>query len=398
MKKMIIALLAVTLSVAVFAQETGWKVSGEAKSGLFWYKQEDQINDPKENTVFHSRDDAGSIGIDKNNLPVPARFRLNLDYLHENIGFKSRLQWEDWTNARQGPEWKYAFGYGNFFDNQLTVGIGRLGASPWGTGGPEMWTELEAVSSLVGIRTEIKPGIVPGLNVGFVLNGFNGYTDVWPTSKPYTFMHYLGETVIGAAYTHDLFHARVAVRLDSEVDSLNRGAPSTNEGVELVYRVEEYVLRDYLTGLSIWAMGYYYGLGADEANKNDFKTTNWLFAEYAPDMFTAQIRFGFDIIENRSVVHVKPSFYWNFFGKLITAGASFWYGQDFGEGKIYEGSPYQFIEIEPKVQINFSPNAYVAFVYNLRREYVTESQDHINAGIEPIKQLRWFNLRFGMFF
>jgi hypothetical protein len=48
--------------------------------------------------------------------------------------------------------------------------------------------------------------------------------------------------------------------------------------------------------------------------------------------------------------------------------------------------------------VNFNPNAYVAFVYNLRREYVTETRTHIDNNIEPVKQLQWFNLRFGVTF
>jgi hypothetical protein len=402
MKKIIIALLAaalsaVTFAAAAFAQELN--ISGEAKSGLFWYKQEDRITEANENTVFHSRDDAGAIGIDKGNLPVPARFRLNMEYLHANMGFKSRLQWEAWSHDRQGPEWKYAFGYGNFFGDQLTVAIGRLGASPWGTGGPEMWRELE--ESSLGIRTEFKPkflSVLDGLNVGFVLNGFNGYTDVWPSSKPKTFLHYLGESVIGASYTHDLFLARFAVRLDSEVDASDRGLASNNEGVQIVYRMEEHILRNLLPGLSVWAMGYFYGIGAGEANKDNISANNWLFAEYAPDMFTAQLRFGVDVIKNRTVLHIKPTFYWHFFDKLLTVGAFFWLGQDFGEGKVYPGSLFYFMEVEPKVQVNFSPNSYIAFVYNLRREYVTETQAHIDSNIEPIKQLQWFNMRFGLTF
>jgi hypothetical protein len=84
-------------------------------------------------------------------------------------------------------------------------------------------------------------------------------------------------------------------------------------------------------------------------------------------------------------------------GKLIVVGTSFLYAQDFGEGKVYDG-PFSYIELEPKLQINISPAAYVAFAYNLRREYMREMYLHTERGIEPIKQTQWMNLRFGLYF
>jgi len=256
-----------------------------------------------------------------------------------------------------------------------------------------MWKELE-ISTLGGMRFEIKPKIVPGLNVGFVLNYFDSNRDQVASGND-TIADFLMESVIGVSYTHDLFHARFAYRLDSDKDIRQSGGRSktSQEGGELVYRVEEHVLQNYLPGLSIWALGYYVGVGAEAA---DFVTfLNWLFVQYEPDNFTAQIRFGFDVRDTRNVLHIKPSFYYKFFNNLLNVGASFWYGQDFGEGKIYEGSPYQFIELEPKIQLNFG-SSYVAFAYNWRREYVHEMDFHIEAGVEPIRQTQWMNLRFCM--
>jgi len=124
---------------------------------------------------------------------------------------------------------------------------------------------------------------------------------------------------------------------------------------------------------------------------------NWLFFQYAPDQFTAQVRVGYDYIESRSDFYIKPSFYWNFFDKLISVGASFQYCQDFGEGKIYSGSPYRYIEIEPKVQLNFT-SSYVAFAYNWKQEYINPNYPELKPGKEPLKQTQWMNLRFCIYF
>ena len=381
MKKILFVLLVAAVSAVVIAQEI--KVSGEAKTGILDTITEDKINPRKELTNAGSKDDAGS---------GAGRFRLNVEYLNNNLGFKFRINWEDW--AAKQPEWPYAFGYGNFFNDQLTVSIGKLGASPWGSGGPEMWKELEAIGTTGGMRLEYKPSYVPGLNIGFVINGFNKETDEWPSTDPITFLHVLEESVIGASYTHDLFMARAAFRLDSEVDSIRGG---TNEGAEMLYRVEEYILKQYIPSFKIWALGYYFGIGGEE--KEDYLTNNWLFFEYAPEWFTAQLRFGLDAISNRNVFHVRPNLFVKLFNNLINAGGQFLYAQDFGEGKMFEGSPYYYIEIEPRVQINFAANAYAAFAYNWRREYVAFTQDHKDRGIiDPIKQTQWINLRFGIYF
>ena len=385
MKKYLIVLLAATLTVTAFAQE--FRVSGEVKTGILSTIEETKIKPRKERTGAGSKDDAGG---------GAGRFRLNAEYLHNNLGFKFRINWEQWGESQ--PQWPYAFGYGNFYDDQLTISIGKLGASPWGSGGPELWKELEAVGTTGGMRVEYKPSFVPGLNVGFVINGFNKDTDMWPDEEPITFLHVLEETVIGASYIHDLFMVRAAIKLDSEVDQM-RGTASGKEGAELLYRIEEHILDQYLPGFKIWALGYYLGIGADKSMKDEFVMNNWLFFEYAPELFTAQLRFGLDSIENRTVFHVRPNFFVKLFDNLINVGMMFQYAQDYGDGKVFEGSPYYYMEIEPKVQINFAPNAYAAFAYNWRREYVTLTQTHKDMGItEPIKQNQWINLRFGIYF
>jgi hypothetical protein len=366
----------------VFAQEL--TINAEVRTGLLWEKEEKVAQDTDEKVGLGSKDDAGN---------DTGRFQLDMQYTILNMGVKTRLRWDNWNNNQVAPEWNYAFLYGDFFNNQFTLSAGKLGASPWGTGGPEMWKELE-ITKFGGMRFEYKPAFVPGeLNIGFVLNWTDGSKDQG-VSRAVTLADLLRESVLGVSYVHDYFLVRFAYRLDSELDvrpgSMSSGG--VDEGDDLIYRVEERILKNYLPGFQIWALGFWAGVGAE--SDIFVKSENWLFTEYAHEWFTAQIRFGFDVVSNRSILHFKPSFYWNFFEKLLTVGASFWYGQDFGEGKMYPGAPYTYMEIEPKLQVNFNPNTYAAFAYNFRREYI--NKEHEQPGYAPINQRQWMNLRVGL--
>jgi hypothetical protein len=380
--KKIFTVLFIALPVLAFAE--GLTLSGEVKTGVFWQKVETTLDAPDITLKMHSQnDDAGN---------YEGRFRLNLDYASENnmFGFRTRIQWEDWQNEKQIPEvWPYAFGYGNFFNNQLTIAIGKLGGSPWGTGGPEMWKELEAGRS-GGIRFEFKPAFIPEqygkVNIGFVLNGPEAYTDAGFTRDP-EIWDLLMESVIGVSYTHDYFMVRFAYRLDGEMDMRLRGSEG-KEGDDIVYRVEERILKNLVPGLSVWALGFIQGVGADKPDFVEHK--NWAFVQYARDNFTAQIRFGFEGSSDRSVLFAKPNFYYKLFDGLLEVGALFGYTQDFGE-KIFPDSPFSILEFEPKIQVNFAPGAYAAFVYNWKLEYAFRDPP-------PFKQTQWMNLRVGMYF
>ena len=389
MKKLIlIPLIALFFVGSVFSHE--FNLSGEAKTGILWEEGQDN-GKPKDlsKVRLNSKDDAGG---------NEGRFRLNMDYDNGNkLGFRARFQWQNWT---ADPEWSYAFGYGNFFENQLTISLGKLGASPWGTGGPEMWKELE-VGRFGGMRIEYKPAFIPEqygkFNVGFVLNYLDD-PDEASITRDATLADILRESVIGFSYTLDVFHIRFAYRLDSDLDSKQR-MDGKKEGDKLLYRIEERAIGNFLPGFQIWAIGYLVGVGASEPQFYDFQ--NWLFTEYSPPElgrlttpFTAQIRFGFDYVENRQIVHVRPSFYWYFFDKLISVGAMFKYGQDFGN-KVFPGSPYLYMEIEPKIQLNFN-SSYIAFVYNFRREYKGYYAEA--RGLDPIRQSQYMNLRFCIYF
>jgi len=377
-------LAAAAFSAPAYAQvQQGILMEGYGKSGLLWTQSRDSgKDDVTEEVKLGSKDDAGG---------GQGRFRLDLDYFKGNMGIKTRVQWDNWIDT--APAWSYAFAYGNFFDDQMTVSVGKLGSSPWGTGGPEMWKELETASG-GGMRTEWKPSFAPGLNAGFILNFYDkGRDQGWPQDKPLTLMDILRESVLGVSYANDLFLFRFAYRFDGEVDKIQGSQAEKADGEDsLLYRVEERALQKIIPGFQIWALGFFEALYTED--KSCQLLQNWLFFQYDPELFTAQVRFGFDVGDKRNVLHIRPSFYWKFFGNMLNVGVMFWYGQDFGEGKIYEGSPYQFMELEPKIQFNMG-SSYIAFAYNFRREY-TNNPTAIEQGLEPIRQTQWMNLRFCM--
>jgi hypothetical protein len=387
--KFIGILLLALLPAFVFAQEI--KMSGEAKTGIYYRKTEQAGADPYAYVSMHNADDAGGANDKTAN---PGRFRLNIEYDNGNsVGMKTRINWENWgpNNSTSPPTWSYAFAYGNYFDNQLSLSVGKLGGSPWGTGGPEMWKELE--DGVGGMRTEFKPAFVPGqLNVGFVFNTFNSDRDQgFDADKPVSLLNIMRESVIGVSYTHDMFLIRMAYRFDDEMDAQQDNKLTGSKEDEFIYRVEERVIQNYLPGFQIWALGHFFAFASEEIRW----LRNWLFVQYAPDLFTAQIRFGYDKIINRSEVYVKPSFYLNLLEKMISVGAAFQYAQDFGDGKVNEDAPYHTMEIEPKLQINL-PSSYIAFAYNWKQEYINPNL--VPEGKEPIKRTQWMNLRYCIYF
>jgi len=400
--------LLLTLILIVSAATLVWGQEGEpqftiksfARSGILWTSSQKQGQDAVESVSLRSLDDEGQGG--------QGLFRLELEYFDGNaMGVKTRIQWSEWSGGRQ-PVWRHAFVYGNFFEDNLTFSVGKLGASPWGAGGPEMWNELEVNDEGGGMRTEWKPSFVPGsLNVGFVLNYFNASRDGgWVYSdgpnagkaKPITLAEILKETVLGVSYEYpDIGLVRFAFRLDSEYDQA-RGA-SGEDGLatgeeELLYRLEEKMLTNIVPTLKIWATGYGKGLGRKDSV---FKLDNWLYGEYNPEWFIAQLRVGYEHMHSIQIFHVKPSFYWKFFDNLFNVGAFFWYGQDFGEGRQEGDHAFHFIEVEPRIQFNFL-NSYVAFAYTFRQEYWSKSPHPTMEGytVGPITQIQRMNLRFSL--
>ena len=367
MKKFIAVVFAgIIVTGIAFAQE--FKVSGEIKTGFFWFDRE-RVREGKTyesqqaGWVHNSEDDAGQAALltDPALVTSQGRFRMDMHLDNGNTGLKVRFEQLEWKAGGGFPRWAYAFAYGDFLSNQLKISIGRLGDSPWATGGPEMWKELD---TQIGIRAEIKPKILPGLNIGFVINDLSDQQSQH-YSEPQTLFDVLSESVLGISYTHDVFHGRLAYRLDSKFDE--------DAGDRLIYRLEERVLRNFIPGFQIWANGDWQGLRTDNPD-NYLWLVNWLYVQYAPELFTAQLRLGYDAFSRRSIFYARPSFFLNLFNKFINIGASFEFGQDFGDNaflKESDTSPLR-IMVEPMIKVNFG-TAYIAFVYQYRKEFLSPS-------------------------
>jgi hypothetical protein len=363
MLRKIFAVLLITLGAAAFVHSQTLEISGELKTGLYWEKVEAPGEDVYERARIHNNDDAGA---------NEGRFRMNMHMKKDIIGMKVRFEQTAWAAAAPNL-WSFAFAYGDFFDEQLRIVAGRLGESPWSAGGPDIWNELD---NQIGVRTEIKPNALPGLDVGFVLNTWNNSN--YHLEKN-TLTGILMESVLGIAYTNDYFQMRFCYRLDDESDVYN-----VNEGMELMYRLEERALRKVVDGLSIWVNGWWRGIGTEDEDPNLVTRiyTNWFYAQLAPQNFTAQLRVGYHVGVFYDELHTRLSFYYNILDWL-SLGAAFNFRIDVGEQSV-KNVPYRFWNVEPQIRATFAPGTYVAFVYLFQNDPL----DDVN-----VKQTQKINLR-----
>jgi len=132
---------------------------------------------------------------------------------------------------------------------------------------------------------------------------------------------------------------------------------------------------------------------------------NWLYSEYDTENFIAH----FDVFlsvnqeynnsaftpaarKGYSSLEFWPCFYWKFLNNMLQAGARFGLGMEFGDGKVYKDSPYQFFTIEPQVRLMLHTNTYIAFVYNFTNSYALPDTDtNVKAG--DISKKHFINLR-----
>jgi len=399
MKRTIFALLAILLAAgSVYAQEL--KFSGEVKTGF--YMDQEQINGDKDKTIA----EGGMTNADGDSGSGYGRIRLDLSLVYENMGLKARFQVEPITDGPFIPRWSYAYAYGNFFGEQLTVSAGLLGESPWTTGGPRLRTELEAreyvefnrvtwepfvaIAGLWGVRFEYKPSFIPGFNIGFVLNQPDQVTI---SASEQTFGEVLGETVVGLAYEHDYFAVSLGYRFDSSADAYSNGM---NEGSRFLYRMEERVLKTIVPGMQLSLNGAYYGI---ENEKQEIKKSiggeertlllgsgeyfiNWLHWLWDADAFIAKLDACYSMYQSYNnayftpserqaydSIDILPAFYFKFLNNLLQAGLGLGFGMEFGNGKTYIDSEYQYYFVEPMVRVNLSNNAYLAAVYRYTDKY-----------------------------
>ena len=160
--------------------------------------------------------------------------------------------------------------------------------------------------------------------------------------------------------------------------------------MEMVYRLEERYLRTVVPGLSIWANGYWKGLG--ESPDADFKDSvfslqNFLYFDFSPSQFSSQIRLGMTFNRGLQTFIGRASFYYNIF-PFLSLGAAGNYRQEFGENSSRGDLPFMLWGVEPQLRVKFNDKAYIAFVYNYNQQYQTKGE------ADPVLQERhWLNLR-----
>jgi len=404
MKRAVVVLIAVFMAAGMlYAQEIIY--SGEIKTGFYIGQEKTGEQDPVATGGMTNNDGDSGIG--------QGRLRLDFLFTYQSLGVRLRFQIEpDSTSlGPYYPAWSFAYAYGNLFNDQFKISMGLLGESPWGTGGPRLssdpetreYTSYNSLSKdpytvsegLMGIRFEFKPGFIPGLNFGFVLNQPD--RTQLPTVEQ-NFGDVLQESVVGIAYEHEYFAIRAGYRLDSKVDTYAFGDPPINEGGRLTYRMEEKVLRTLVDDMMIWLNGCYYGIGGEkqdikemgEDGEERIRDTmgggeyiiNWLYWLWDTDNFIAKFDTGFGIykkynnaelrpIERKEYksLEFRPAFYYKFFDNLFQIGLGLGFGMEFGAGKTYKSSPYQYISIEPQIRLNISGSGYIAAVYNYTDQY-----------------------------
>jgi len=376
--KKIIAMLMMTICITgtVIALD-GLQISGEMRTGLFWYdlQRDGQARDSR--AFIHNSQDVNWHLAPESLAGLAAnkgRFRLNFLYERENIGVRFRFESNQWQSGVENMFfWGYAFAYGNFFNDSLRISAGRMGASPWGTGGPELWRELDTT---LGVRFEFMPQNIPfirpgSLNFGFVLNNFDGAAEnivdpQWP-SGDLTLTDVLTETVLGFSFTHDVFHIRFAYRLDGMHDG-----PVFQR---MLFRVEERILQRFVPGFQIFANGYFEGLNPRGRTPPDFEADasitawNWVYIHYEPELFDAQLRLGYVIMGEQRRFAVRPGFFVNLFDGLLRAGAAFEYLMEIGDTRVSAVSPYLWWFFEPEIRFNLHTNSHISLVYRYKSDF-----------------------------
>ena len=384
---------------AALAQEL--EISGEVRTGF--YMEQEKVGNDEEVAI------GGATNNDGNSGGGAGRVRMDFRFTYENVGLRVRFQIEPEAKSTGPymPKWNFIYAYANTLQDQLTISGGLLGESPWGTGGHRLWSEPETrefiqynelsgkpyifSEGLLGIRFEYKPAFLSGLNVGFVLNQADQIQDDVLKQE---FGEVLGESVIGAAYEHELFAVRVGYRFDSKADK-NR-INVENDGGRLTYRLEERVLTNMAEGMKVWLNGLYYGLGSENYKGKEMVDgqevtvewgvgeyfINWLYWQWDTPNFITGVDVGFGIYKkylnlemiperrpDYQSLEFHPAFYYKLLDNLLQVGVGLGFGLEFGEGKTYKDAPYQFIYVEPQIKFNIGTSAYIAAVYNFTDKY-----------------------------
>jgi len=380
-RSFLILLILLAATGSAFALDL--EISGEIKTGLYMEQREQGGETYSYTRMYNNDGDSGE---------AEGRIRLGLNLTQGNFGIRTRFFQESFARGgtddpsakRVGMDFAYA--YGNLLNNQFTISAGLLGESPWGTGGQDLFREVEYAddgSPVMGIRTEWKPNFLPGLNLGFVLNRQD---DTMPLDAKEQFGDIFMESIVGIAWEHEYFAFRFAYRFDRGIDS----DAAISNGERFVYRVEERILGKLLPGMQVWANGYCYGIGAE--GKGSGRTTpgymqNWLYVSYDPEYCTAGINVGYrdEYVNNGQWLEFKPFFYWKFFDNFLVAGMMGGLQIGFNNNKNFENAFYNYWFIEPQVRANITSNIYAAVVYRY-----TSSPPNSSGNVDTT---HWVNVR-----
>jgi len=365
------------------------EITGEIRTGLYVENRE-QGGETYSYTKMHNNDGDSGKG--------EGLLRIGLNLTQENFGLRFRFFQDDFKrgtseNDRNVTRIKtdYAYAYGELLNSQFKISAGLLGESPWATGGPELFYELEYTNGMVepitGIRFEWKPNFAPflnGLNLGFVLNRQD---DTVPSDAIQKFGDLFLESIVGIAWEHEYFALRFAYRFDRGIDS----PAAVVNGERFVYRVEERILGKFLPGMQIWANGYGYGINAKEGGSGRSETSwiqNWLYISYDPENFTAGLNIGYydAYVTNGQQLEFRPSFYWKFFNNTLVVGLMAGLEMGFNNSKQSKDDFYNFWFLEPQVKVNITSNLYAAAVYRFKvypPDRVKDLQD----------KTHWINIR-----
>jgi len=363
------------------------EISGELKTGLYMEQMEKDGKTSSYTRIYNNDGDSGN---------AEGRIRIGLNLTQENFGIRTRffqtnfIRGTNVSDTAVDRAWvDFAYAYADLLDGQFKISAGLLGESPWASGGPDLFREVENThgeSPIMGIRTEWKPAFLPGLNVGFVLNR----DDDTPADAIPQFGDLFLESVVGIAYEHDYFAFRFAYRFDRGLDS---PAAIVNGG-RFVYRIEERILGTLLPGMQVWANGYCYGLGPELGSgygQQPAWIDNWFYISYDPDYCSAGLKARYyDVFgkkSNRQTLEFKPYFYWKFFGNFLVAGLMGGIEIGFNDAKAaaYDDF-YNNWFIEPQVKINIISNLSAAVVYR----YAASPKNNTTGTID---QTHWVNIR-----
>jgi len=360
-------------------------ISGEVKTGFLFESREYQGTTYSHTRIHNNDGDSGA---------AEGRIRLGLNLTDEFFGIRTRFYQHGFMRGnsitdenilRVGMD--YAYAYGNMFDSQLKISAGLLGESPWGSGGPELQRELESTndgSPIVGIRTEWMPRFLPGLNVGFVLNGPD---DTMPSDAKEKFGDILMESILGITYEHTYFAFSFAYRFDRGIDS----PAAVVNGERFVYRIEEKFLRTLLPGMAIWVNGYGYGINAGVGSGRGIPgfIEHWLYITYDPEYLTTgiNVKYHDGFVLDAQLLEFRPYFYYKLFDNFLVAGAMFGMEMGFNNGKSPSFSvPYNFWFAEPQVKLNINSCLYAAIVYRFTSGSYGTNQNEDQT-------THWINLR-----